>query len=348
MKRRASIYLLVILACTASQNSIGKDVIFVPSGFPANANATLIGYAGTSRNAIRIRASEDLFCVGGYTGLELARQTLGFSVCDSDEVSREVLTGDQLTGIDAIILIDDTQGINSYQRRLLADAIDYVNGRPQLVPFGIVLGGQRRLAGGNGMLPAGYRVIVVGEQLYRDHYQNVAAGDESWRRRITYQYRYTSRPRVQIPLAQLTTPQAIRPYFDKAVEEYRAGHFEISAEYFALLYRIPGLGQQAYEYLEHNWTRSLWSAASKYYDDSAYLRALEIFEQLMTNPLLLSIGMNDLHWNIGKCLVQLGRTAEAEQRFGAYDEEIATRNSTIRVNGPLNQGVSEVDFSADP
>ena len=331
---------LLLMSNLTTPLAYAIDVIYVPDGYPRSAQALPID-AGHIAN-------EDLYCAEGFVGLELARQALGLAVCDSDAVSREVLTGGNLTGIDAVILVDDTGGLDPTLERLLSGAVWTSGNYRGLQPYGFRLQGQRNLVTG-GTLPPGYRVLVVGEQFYRDYFQGQPAADVRWRRHIDGVYRSMSRPSIQVQPAQLQSTQGRRQIFQTGMNEYDQGHYEVAYEYFLVLNRVAGLPNQVYADIQYNMTRSLWSAASKYFEDGAYQRALEVFERLSTDATLLDLGTSDLHWNIAVCLLRLdeqegttSRHAEAMQRFRDYTKAVWEEASPqINTNGPLSPGLRQ-------
>lgn len=221
------------LALVPFQYTIAQTIYFVPNDFP-----------GSDRIHIVEDGQDERFCSLELEGLDYARTRLGFTPCNSS-LPR---SGSQLSlarrshNIDALLLVDDRSQLSPEAVRLLSGAIQQSFGSNYyVVPFGLELRSSRTILNNSATLPAGFKAMVVGERLYRDHYTNLASGELMWLGNIDANIRAISAPDYTLAPAEIDSDTAAREVFLQATQHFDTGEFERAFWLYLDLTRVPGL-----------------------------------------------------------------------------------------------------------
>jgi hypothetical protein len=243
----------------------GRVVYLVPNGFPGSDNIHVVEDGNDER-----------FCRLGLRGLDLARQQLGYSPCNTAGPRTEAVLAlaERFHEVEALILVDDRSQLSPEATQLLSGAIQQRFGTNYyVVPFAMELSQARSTA-----VPAGFKAVVVGERLYRDHYSSLPTGDLIWTGMLRSGIRTISSPEETLPRGEIDAEIAAREVYARANAHYTAGEYERAYWLFYDISRIPGFdrplitvnvalaraAQAAVAYLEGDYERAadLWTMFS--------------------------------------------------------------------------------------
>lgn len=227
---------LCSLVALPTQAVNAQVVYFVSNDFPGSGVIRIIENGADAE-----------FCALGLVGLDIARKRLGIATCNADvgaTASRlDVIS--EAREVDALLLVDDRSQLSPEATQLLSGAISQMFGSEYYVtPFGMELRVARVLTNGVANLPAGFKSVVVGERLYRDHYMTPVNGDLMWIGSIDANIRRMSGSESSISPREINTDALARAHFEEARRLYEAGDYARALTLFLDLTRVPGAGSR--------------------------------------------------------------------------------------------------------